>query len=99
MLMVAARFAGDPQVHRLRVRDIAAGGARLSYRGEAVEGDGVCIDFAAIGEVAGRVAWVGAGEIGVRFLHAIDPEAARIPVTGEYRAAHHAPTQWGLRRV
>ena len=99
MLMVAVRFAGDPQVHRLRIRDIAAGGARLSYRGEALVGGGVTIEFAAIGEVGGRVVWIGDGEIGVRFLHAIDPEAARITVTGEYRGATPEPARQGLRRV
>ena len=99
MLMVAVRFAGDPQVHRLRIRDIAAGGARLTYRGEAIVGDAVTIEFAAIGEVSGRVAWTAGDHLGVRFLDAIDPEAARITVTGEYRGPAPEPARQGLRRV
>ena len=99
MLMVAVRFAGDPQVHRLRIRDIAAGGARLSYRGGAIEGDALAIEFPALGEVGAHVAWMGDGEIGVRFVHAIDPEAARITVTGEYREPAPAFARQGLRRV
>ena len=99
LLMVAVRFAGDPQVHRLRIRDIAAGGARLTHRGGAVVGDAVTIEFAAIGEVAGRVAWTDGDDLGVRFLHAIDPEAARITVTGDYRGPALEPARQGLRRV
>ena len=99
MLIAAVRFAGDPHVHRLRIRDIAAGGARLSYRGEVVQGDAVIIGFSAIGDVAGRIAWVGDGQIGVRFLDRIDPEAAKVPVTGEFRAAAGEPARQSLRRV
>ena len=99
MLMVAVRFAGDPQVHRLRIRDIAAGGARLSYRGGAIAGDALAIEFPALGEVGAHVAWMGDGEIGVRFVHAIDPEAARITVTGEYREPAPELARQGLRRI
>ena len=97
--MVAVRFAGDPQARRLRVRDIAAGGVRLSFRGEATEGESVTIGFPALGDVAGRVVWAGGGELGVRFLHAIDPEAARITVTGDYRGPEIEPARQGLRPV
>ena len=99
MLMVAVRFAGDPHVHRLRARDIAAGGVRLAYGGEARVGQAVAVEFAAIGAVPGVVAWVAGGEIGVRFAEAIDPEQARLPVTGEYRPFPPQHARQSFRRV
>ena len=99
MLMVAARFAGDPHVHRLRARDIAAGGVRLAFRGDALPGDAVTVEFAAIGAVPGVVAWATEGEIGVRFAETIDPERARLPVTGDFRAPIPRHAQRALRRV
>ena len=97
--MVAVRFAGDPHVHRLRARDIAAGGVRLAFRGDAIPGDAVTVEFAAIGAVAGTVAWVASGEVGVRFAEPIDPEQARLPVTGDHRPVPPQHERQGLRRV
>ena len=99
MLMVAVRFAGDPHVHRLRARDIAAGGVRLAFRGDAIPGDAVTVEFAAIGAIPGTVVWVADGEIGVRFTETIDPEQARLTVTGEYRRPTPVAARQTLRRV
>ena len=99
MLMVAVRFAGDPHVHRLRVRDIAVGGVRLAFRGDAIPGDAVTVEFATIGAVAGVVAWVAGGEVGVRFAESIDPEQARLPVTGDFRPVIASEAPRHLRRV
>jgi hypothetical protein len=99
MLMVAVRFAGDPHVHRLRARDIAAGGVRLAFRGDAIPGDSVTVEFAAIGVVTGVVAWAADGELGVRFVETIDPEQARLPVTGDFRAPVPRHAHPALRRI
>lgn len=61
----------------VRVRNLSAGGMMvlsqiLISRDEAVE-----IDLAGIGTIAGRVAWVFCGRIGIQFDRPIDPLLAR----------------------
>ncbi|URW76386.1 PilZ domain-containing protein [Sphingomonas donggukensis] len=72
---------------QVRVRNLSAGGLMAEYAGPATTGDAVTIALRGVGEVAGSIAWVAEGRVGVAFDTAIDPLLARKPVAVRPRAA------------
>ena len=52
------------------------------YTDMAAEGDPVTVTVRGIGTVAGKVAWLRRGRIGIAFDAEVDPMAARNPVSG-----------------
>lgn len=97
LLLARMRVEGEAESCGIRIRDLSAGGMRAQFAGRALQNLRVAIEIRNLGWVEGRVAWQGAEHIGVRFDTPIDPEKARIAVTGGYLAP--APAGVGQRRL
>lgn len=95
MLLAQLRVEGQAEVYAIRVRDLSAGGLRAHFPGRVLGQTKVFVEIRNLGWVEGRVVWQDATTIGVRFAEPIDPEKARIAVTGAYQAptAGQAPNQ------
>lgn len=70
----------DSEVADLRVRNLSAVGLMADYRDVATPGEPVVVTVRGIGTVAGKVAWVKRGRIGIIFDSEVDPLKARRPV-------------------
>lgn len=88
-LSAVIRRAGEAEPEPVRVRNLSAIGLMADYKEVASEGDAVTVTVRGIGSVAGKVAWVRRGRIGVSFDVEVDPLAARKPVSGA--ASKHRP--------
>ena len=91
LLLGRLRVAGEAEIHAVRIRDLSAGGMRAQFSGRPLGHTQVAVEIRNLGWVEGRVAWQNADMIGVRFAEPIDPERARIAVTGAYQAPVPGP--------
>lgn len=78
----------------VRIRNLSSGGLMAEFAGRADIGDAAEVDVRGIGPIAGRVAWVAEGRMGIAFDREIDPKRARKPVAVPPRKA--APIQRGV---
>ncbi|HEY9553549.1 PilZ domain-containing protein [Allosphingosinicella sp.] len=69
---------GEPM--SVRVRNLSAIGLMADYNGVAVPGEPVIVTVRGIGSVAGKVAWIKKGRVGVNFDVEVDPLMARKPL-------------------
>lgn len=92
LLLARLRVEGELESHAIRIRDLSAGGMRAQFSGRALADTRVAIEIRSLGWVEGRVAWQDADYIGVRFDAPIDPEKARIAVTGAYQTPPPPPS-------
>lgn len=81
LLVAALKVPALADPVQVRVRNLSPGGMMAEYAGPIATGDSVKADLRGIGRVAGKVAWVAEGRIGVAFDAEIDPKLARKPVT------------------
>jgi hypothetical protein len=73
ILMHATLRCGQGGGASARVRNISRGGMMAECRFRGAAGDRVDVFMQGLGEVAGTVAWVGPGRIGVSFDEPVDP--------------------------
>lgn len=64
----------------VRVRNLSSGGLMAEYVGRANIGDVAEVELRGIGQIAGRIAWITEGRLGIAFDREIDPMLARKPV-------------------
>lgn len=81
-VLARLRLNGKPDEHRVRVRNLSAGGLMAEGRAHVVPGMPLEIEIRNIGWVEGTVAWVQDDRFGIAFLHEIDPHVVRAPVHG-----------------
>lgn len=95
LLLARLRVDGESEISAVRIRDLSAGGMRAQFSGRNLDQTKVAVEIRNLGWVAGRIAWQRGDMIGVRFDEAIDPDRARIVVTGAYQtpATGTDPTQ------
>ncbi len=81
---------GQPAPVAVRVRNLSAGGmlAEAKIRGLA-QGAAVEVELRNVGEVPGRVVWVGDGKFGIAFDHPVDPQAVRRQVVQKMEVPPH----------
>jgi len=81
-LMARLRVEGDPSgvEHRVKVRNLSAGGMMAEGRFKVARGAFVNIELRNIGWVEGSVAWKQEDRIGIAFIEEIDPLQARASV-------------------
>ncbi|MDE8650783.1 PilZ domain-containing protein [Novosphingobium album (ex Liu et al. 2023)] len=89
-LMADLRIAGLDGEHRIKVRNLSAGGMMGEgpvrvHRGAVVE-----VNIRNVGWVEGSVAWVQDTRFGIAFREEIDPKIAREPV-GQSGDEGHTP--------
>ena len=79
-LMAEVRLEGEPECHRVKVRNLSAGGMMAEGDVTVVRGARVTIELRNLTPVEGSVAWVQENRFGVAFAQEIDPRAPRTPV-------------------
>lgn len=81
---------GQPAPVAVRVRNLSTGGmlAEAKIRGLA-QGAAVEVELRNVGEVPGRVVWVGDGKFGIAFDHPVDPQAVRRQVVQKMEVPPH----------
>lgn len=83
-LMAEMRVDGVAGDHKVRVRNVSAGGLMADGGPRVQPGGLVWIELRNIGWVEGTVAWVQDSRCGIAFREEIDPKLARAPlVVGE----------------
>ena len=79
-IMADLRIDGIEGEHRIRVRNLSAGGLMAEGGHRARRGQAVWINVRNIGWVEGSVAWVQDSRFGIAFREDIDPQLARAPI-------------------
>lgn len=83
-LLAEMRVDGLSGDHKVRVRNVSAGGLMVEGGPVAPRGTRVSIQLRNIGWIEGTIAWVQDTRCGIAFGKEIDPKLARAPVvTGE----------------
>ena len=84
LLLAQMRVDGETTKFDIRIRDLSAGGLRAQFAGCQLNGTRIAVEIRNIGWVKGRVVWQDDAHLGVRCDSPIDPDKARIAVTGNY---------------
>jgi hypothetical protein len=87
-VMAGLRLRGSEEEHRIKVRNLSAGGMMGEGPVRVTRGENVEVNIRNIGWVDGTVAWVQDDRFGVAFGEEIDPKIARAPVS----TGNHAST-------
>ncbi len=74
------RLDGADDEHRIKVRNLSAGGMMGEGPVRVVNGGAVFINIRNIGWTEGTIAWVQGSRFGIAFLEEIDPKVARAPL-------------------
>ena len=98
LLLAQLRVEGEATVFGIRIRDLSSGGLRAQFAECRLGRARVAVEIGNIGWVKGSVVWQTDAHIGVRFDTPIDPEKARIAVTGSF-APPPPPPRVTLRRI
>lgn len=85
-LMADMRVDGEDAEHRIKVRNLSAGGMMGEGQVRVARGTALKVNIRNIGWVEGAVAWVQDDRFGVAFIDEIDPKLARAPLPTE---SHH----------
>jgi len=99
------RIDGIEGEHRIRVRNLSAGGLMAEGAFNVQRGQLVWTNLRNIGWVEGSVAWVQDSRFGIAFREDIDPRVARAPIApGETTPRHVRPPlpsfdQAALRKI
>jgi len=80
-VMVDLRVEGDELDHRVKLRNLSAGGMMAEGMVKVTRGTLVSVHIRNLGWVDGSVAWVQGNRFGIAFQDEIDPKIARIPAT------------------
>lgn len=87
-VMADLRVEGAEREHRVKVRNLSAGGMMVEGDAKVHPGAGIEVNIRNIGWVEGSVAWVQDNRFGVAFHSEIDPKVARAPLTTGPSAPH-----------
>jgi hypothetical protein len=104
-LLAQLRVEGDDAEHRVKIRNLSAGGAMAEGEVEVVRGAKVSLELRNIGWIEGSVAWKQDNRFGIAFAEEIDPKLVRFPVTAstdERRRPYTrtlTPTPGALRKI
>ena len=80
-LLAQLRVDGDDREHRIKVRNLSAGGMMAEGEVDVARGALVHVELRNIGWVEGSVAWRQENRFGIAFVSEIDPKEARAPVS------------------
>lgn len=88
-LMADVRLFGSGGEHKVRVRNLSAGGMMAEGNVKVVRGTIIEINLRNIGWIDGAVAWIQDNRFGIAFAEPIDPKLARAPLSTQPDA--HVP--------
>lgn len=80
-LLADVRVPGEEASHKVKVRNLSAGGMMAEGPLQATRGTHVSVLIRNIGWVEGTVAWVQSDRCGIAFHEDIDPIIARAPLS------------------
>ncbi len=105
-VMAELRIDGQDDAHRIKMRNLSAGGMMGEGDVRVTRGTIVAIHLRNIGWIDGTVAWVHQNRFGVAFREEIDPVLARNPVSEgrddalfSHRPAATGATTGPLRKI
>lgn len=78
-LLAQLRVVGQDGAHRIKVRNLSAGGMMAEGKVKVMRGSSVAVELRNLGWIEGSVAWKQDNRFGIAFAEAIDPAAARGP--------------------
>jgi hypothetical protein len=78
-VLVELRIDGEQALHRVKMRNLSAGGMMAEGAVLAMRGLVVWVNLRNIGWVEGSIAWVQESRFGIAFREEIDPKLARAP--------------------
>ncbi|MCL6249798.1 PilZ domain-containing protein [Altererythrobacter sp. KTW20L] len=78
-LLAQLSVDGQEAVHRVKVRNLSAGGMMAEGAAQVARGQLVHVELRNIGWVKGSVAWKQDDRFGIAFIDEIDPTRARAP--------------------
>ncbi len=78
-VLVDLRLEGEGVEHRIKMRNLSAGGMMAEGPPRVTRGQVVWTNLRKAGWTEGTVAWVQGNRFGIAFRHEIDPAAARTP--------------------
>ena len=73
LLVADVRIDGGEKRHRVKVRNLSAGGMMAEAELKVARGALVTVDLRNIGEVDGSIAWAEGSRFGIAFVEDIDP--------------------------
>lgn len=79
-LMAEVRLEGGSAAHRVKVRNLSAGGMMAEGDVPVTRGARVSVELRNLSAIDGSVAWVQDNRFGVAFAREIDPKAPRTAV-------------------
>lgn len=79
-LVADVRLDGDTASHRVKVRNLSAGGMMAEGDVTVLRGARVMVELRNVPAVEGSIAWVQDNRFGVAFAREIDPKAPRTAV-------------------
>jgi hypothetical protein len=79
-LLAQLRVDGEEDVHRVKIRNLSAGGAMAEGDVKVARGSLVLVELRNIGWVEGSVAWKQGNRFGIAFAEEIDPKLVRSPL-------------------
>jgi len=79
-VMADLRVAGLDGEHRIKMRNLSAGGMMGEGSVRVLRGAAVSVNIRNIGWTDGTIAWVQDNRFGIAFRDEIDPAVARMPV-------------------
>lgn len=80
LLLANLRIDGQDTVHRVRIRNLSAGGMMAEADANVARGSQVSVELRNVGWIEGSVAWKQDNRFGIAFADAIDPAKVREPV-------------------
>lgn len=106
-VMADVRFDGVVGDHKVRVRNLSAGGLMAEGDFVPTRGQLVSIKIRNVGWTEGAVAWIEGSRFGIAFRDEIDPKVARAPVVASGEGAprftrpplHGVPDAKNLRKI
>ena len=76
-LLAQLRVDGQDAVHRVKVRNLSAGGMMAEGEARVMRGSLVMVELRNVGWVEGSVAWKQDNRFGIAFVNEIDPVVVR----------------------
>ncbi|MFC3175252.1 PilZ domain-containing protein [Novosphingobium bradum] len=81
-ILAEVRLDGRDEEHRVKVRNLSAGGMMGEGPVKVARGERIAVNLRHVGWVDGSVAWVQDNRFGVAFAEDVDPVVIRAPVAG-----------------
>lgn len=100
-VLVDLRLDGSDTDHRIKMRNLSAGGMMAEGPLRVVRGMVVWVNLRNIGWVEGTVAWVQSSRFGIAFREEIDPKLARVAngttAANDPPFVHRAAMAWAMQ--